>query len=68
MTAPEKAATVVYLPFDIPGIGLEGDALIHDPDHPNPRFRFSLVRPVDLSRKQEIIEALERAKEEGLPC
>ena len=63
MTAPakDKTATVVHLPCDIAGLGQKGDAFVHDPDHPNPRFRYSCVHPVDPTRKQEIIEALERA-------
>ena len=64
MSIPEKemtAATVVYLPCDIAGLGQKGDAFVHDPGHPNPRFRMSIVRPVDRTRKKEIIEALKQA-------
>ena len=60
-SAEDKTTTVVRLPCDIAGLGLKGDSFVHDPGHPDPRYRLTVVHPVDASRKQELIEAVERA-------
>ena len=49
-----KTAERIRLPIGIPGIGRAGDCVVHDPDHPDPRFRLSNVHPLDLDRLEEI--------------
>jgi hypothetical protein len=38
-------AEVIRLPFNIPGVGMQGDYLVHDPTHPNPELRVAVVSP-----------------------
>ena len=62
MSPPEKEkAEIVTLPVGISGVGRPGDRIIFDPENPDPAFRVSCVRPVDITRKQEIMEAVEKA-------
>ena len=64
------AAEIIRLPVGIPGIGRAGDQIVHDPDHPDPRFRLSNVHPLDLDRLGEIKDKVrewgEAAKEKGV--
>ena len=56
--AEKKPAEIIRLPVGIPGIGRAGDQIVHDPDHPDPRFRLSNVHPLDLDRLEEIRETV----------
>ena len=60
----------IRLPIGIPGVGRAGDQVVHDPGHPDPRFRLSSVHPLDLDRLEEIRETVrewgEAAKEKGV--
>jgi hypothetical protein len=54
MSEPEKHAErgknaeLIRLTFDIPGIAEAGDAIIHDPNHPNPALRLCRVRAMNI--------------------
>ena len=41
-------AEIIRLPFGIPGVGREGDRIVHDPNNPNPErqlVRFGYLDP-----------------------
>ena len=42
-------AEIINLPFSIPGVGREGDCIVHDPDNPDPRYRLVRVSTLDLN-------------------
>ena len=58
MTAHErgKNAEVIRPTFDIAGIAQAGDAIIHNPDHPNLALRLCRVCPMNIEHLPYIKE------------
>ena len=53
-------AEIIRLPFGIPGVGREGDRIVSDPDHPNPKRRLVRFGYLDPSLLPFILERLDR--------
>ena len=64
-TERTKNAEIIKLPVGIPGVGRAGDSVVSDPDHPNPRYRLTAVRPLEAALLPAIKERVETLKEES---
>ena len=60
-------AEIIRLPFGIPGVGREGDCIVHDPDHPDPKFRLVRFSSLDVEMLPLIRERITREVSEGRP-
>lgn len=57
----EHEPEFIPLPCDIPGVGREGDFIVHDPTHPKPHLRLTRVCPLDERSLPMIRQAIKRA-------
>ncbi len=58
-------AEIILLPVGIPGIGRQGDYIVSDPDHPNPKCRLArigVLEPELLEPMERIIDASQKEK------
>ena len=61
-------AEVIVLPVGIPGIGRNGDYIVSDPDHPNPKCRlarFGVLEPALLPAIKANARVIHPAQKEG---
>ena len=64
MSESEKETVEVYqMSAGISGVGRAGDAVVYDPNHPNPALRLCSIHALDPTRRAEFKEMIEQAND-----